>query len=98
MHDKLEEYEEICSKCDGTGEIDSIITDDDPPIHFGISNICSKCDGTGKLDWLENIFGKKPFWDTIIGQTICQNLLDKVSEQIAVDLDKQIIECLSEVE
>ena len=45
---KLEEYEENCPDCEGSGWLNKL---------HGIE--CEKCLGTGKLDWLEKIRGKR---------------------------------------
>ncbi len=50
---QLNEGEEICSRCEGTGRQtywkmnDLILT----------TIMCSKCDGKGKLDWVKNVMG-----------------------------------------
>ena len=56
---KLEEYEEICPRCQGQGLISNILSS-----AHGLP--CLKCRGTGKLDWLENIFGKKKSFENNI--------------------------------
>ena len=60
----LEEWEEICPDCEGTGKACSGDCDEDKCYDNGVrlcidSKRCVKCGGTGKLDWLEKIFGKK---------------------------------------
>jgi len=50
---KLEEYEIICPKCNGSGL-------DQTRDQTGINKYhCQKCNGTGRLDWIENIIGKR---------------------------------------
>lgn len=68
----LEEWEEICDKCDGTGVwcndkysscsyIDNILLSPCYNIGSKPSNpcICPKCQGVGKLDFIEKIVGKR---------------------------------------
>ena len=53
--DKLEEYEEICSNCGGSGWVEK---------NYGCVSvytqwhICLNCAGTGKIDWIDKIKNK----------------------------------------
>ena len=94
-----------CNKCNGTGksELSS----------HGSSNIeteCTKCLGAGELDWIEYIIGKrKPkyfyvdwnnLWkNSYFDDTLEKEIINKMAEQIALDIDKQIMEefCIKEV-
>jgi hypothetical protein len=49
---ELNENEELCNKCGGTGEAD--------PAGYYFPNICSKCQGEKKLDWISRITGVAP--------------------------------------
>jgi DnaJ-class molecular chaperone len=44
---KLEEWEVVCNKCEGSGK------------SWIYTTPCTKCQGKGKVDWIENIVGKK---------------------------------------
>jgi len=102
----MKEY--ICDKCNGKGKIESYKYNnnrDSTKI-----KTCSKCRGTGKLDWLENIFGKNinevDYWNytfstpstflTRPGESynLQEEILNALSEQIAIDIDKDIMTSL----
>ena len=46
---KLEEYEELCPECNGSGSPEEIIEDQ------MMYRTCCYCGGTGKTDWLQKI-------------------------------------------
>lgn len=48
-YEKLEEYEEECKECKGSGK-------SKPTVWF---NICEKCGGKGKIDWIDKVKGFK---------------------------------------
>lgn len=48
----IEEGEEICSKCDGTGVIPSTENPSE------LASVCWKCNGNGKVDWITNAMGQ----------------------------------------
>jgi hypothetical protein len=49
---ELNENEELCNKCGGTGEADQT--------GYFFPTICSKCQGEKKLDWVSRITGVAP--------------------------------------
>jgi len=66
---------------------------------------CKKCQGTGKLDWIERIVGKRPrklsayfncfgISDILDIKIPQDELVRRVAEQIAADIDREIIETL----
>jgi DnaJ-class molecular chaperone len=51
----VEEFEDVCPKCGGTGRLTI-------PVGFGRGHrrkICEDCKGTGRLDWIERAVRKK---------------------------------------
>jgi len=48
----------ICNECNGKGI--TITPKDQSPPKFKWY-YCSKCKGSGRLNWIENIFGKRPW-------------------------------------
>ena len=84
-----------CDKCNGSGKIKCKKCNGKGYIK------CRKCNGTGKLDWIEAIVGKhkskqfKVNWPTseqLYGHDINPIGMEKLSKQIADDIDKQILE------
>lgn len=76
---KLNPGEEFCPKCNGKGK--TLMKKD-------VTLTCSKCYGFGKLDWIENAMGKK----LPSGEQIEQWAIETMSQQIADEIDKEIIE------
>lgn len=89
----------VCKKCDGSGYV--------PDNYTGIKYIvCEFCSGLGSLDWIEVIVGKKksikPLKFGIDGIDIGvlddsfynaqREILDEMSNQIALSIDKMILE------
>ena len=85
----MENIDYICNRCEGTGTLDAN--------NDFVDYICPKCLGTGKLNWIQNIFGKQPKFHSIIFDPstyseISEEFIKKASEELAIDIDKQILE------
>lgn len=96
----LKEGEYICPDCGGTG------INNQSKVHKSMASSCFTCWGSGKLDWIEMIRGKKaPFktlsanWTLEVDQDMTalfdvdveKEIVDVLAEQIAKDVDKQLI-------
>ena len=81
----LKEGEIICPKCNGTGGIDDGCLDEE------LIKTCGKCYGNGKLDWIEAAMGKQSRMKMYFTD-IPQSMIDTLSEQIAKEIDKEILE------
>jgi len=46
----------ICDKCNGEG--------------FGVLDLCNKCFGSGEVNWVENVFGKRKYYEEHIWNKI----------------------------
>ena len=42
----LKEYEELCPKCNGWGDI---------KVYCNCHKLCNICNGTGRIDWIDKI-------------------------------------------
>jgi len=104
---KLEAGEVICDQCKGTGYPNNNEIDYNNKFYFNVPDACDKCHGSGKLDWIEAIVGKhKPRQLSAkfdINFSTAEQLygpkseemdavINKMSEQLAKDIDKEIIE------
>lgn len=98
----LKEGEYICPDCGGTG------INKNSKMPNKMASSCFTCWGSGKLDWIEMIMGKRPRklkgrWTINVSKEIQsfrnsytkQELVDKFSEQIANDIDKEIMDILT---
>jgi hypothetical protein len=81
---QLNPGEIICPECNGSGN--NIFEQSD--LWNAISQ-CSKCLGSGKLDWIERIVGKPRNWIEI---DLSQEILRELSENLAAEIDRQILE------
>jgi len=54
---------------------------------------CRDCDGTGYVDWIENITGKREI--DLLSPEWHDKIIEEFSRQMAMDIDKQIIEGLT---
>ncbi len=105
----LKEGELICDKCDGkSGSVNGKPSDS---LTNAAWVRCSKCQGTGKVDWVENIVGKVQADDMFGGYSlggtysvgsdalnpngIHDDALDIWSKQIADEIDKEILESIT---
>jgi len=99
---ELEPGEVKCDQCKGTGHPNNNEIDYDQK-YVTYPWVCDKCNGAGKLDWIENIVGKQPrvmkdSWTVDFSTTEqlyssdINPIIDKLGEQIAKDIDKQILE------
>lgn len=84
----LKEGEIICPKCNGTGGIDDGYLDED------LIKTCGKCYGDGKLDWIELAMGKPSSMKRYSTRDFNQTMLDFVAEQMAEQIDKEILETI----
>ena len=98
---KLEPGDIVCDQCKGIGHPNNNKIDYNSSYYFNSPHVCDKCNGTGKLDWIEAIVGKhkskqfKVNWSTseqLYGHDINPIGMEKLSKQIADDIDKQILE------
>ncbi len=95
---KLEEWEEICLKCNGTGDwCNKNDTEhnypEDIPCYLtyecSYSCVCQECKGTGKFDFIEKIVGKK---SKSLDTTNLEKIwIDNVVKAIANKIDNEII-------
>ena len=63
MKTELDLGEEICTKCEGSGEIVVEVPTINPtcgtPKKNKVTFVCNVCNGKGKIDWIEKITGVK---------------------------------------
>ena len=98
----IEDGELICDKCDGTGGIS---------INDQLAKTCPKCHGTKKVDWIQNAMGEQApkyftaTWgkDNITTSELYINdtpldkyILDIMAKKIAKEVDKQILEKITQ--
>lgn len=90
---EIEEFEYICDKCYGKGQIKSKLkTKSGRPITLR----CNKCLGAGKLDWIENVTGKAIADDMIqfYPDESFQQIIENLSEDLAHNIDQEILRAL----
>jgi len=94
--------EVICNECGGYGAIPRTVKIDE------IQSVCQKCQGTGKLDWCQQVVGVAPpkqstfgfslkncfeyFYDDNQNISYQQNIINKISKELAYKIDSEIIE------
>ena len=98
---QLKEGEVICDRCQGTCHEPNSNDNDEL-----CTEICGRCLGHGKLDWIENIVGKirekrklSSSWTVsqstevkgIFSYDIEKELMEALAEEIAKDIDEQIL-------
>jgi len=99
--------EVLCDKCSGDGWIKRENKNENNSQFFDYLNIiCDKCYGVGKLDWIEIIVGKekpKPkdfnfkishMFENEITSDFSNKIINNVVEQMAKEIDKQILDML----
>lgn len=87
----LRDWEMICPKCKGTGEINENKSKNKTKDKNKKSNIvlCGKCNGVGYTDWVNNAMSKQQ--KNIIMNGNFEVWSRETSKNLAVEIDKEVL-------